>query len=385
MPLQGFDPQAIARVFSTIFANYDRNVHELHLRSRPFPSKMQEMGRISFRNGGNGHQWPIKIKQHQVRAYTANTKRNFEALQPFKEANLPIAGYEVTDAMPERERAIAEASGAERLINYYASFAKGLEQSIIQQTAKQYFINGEASGNQDFWKGLGTFNQATQTIDSTATTTSARVKNNADIFYYPAGNYANLSMVLGAYGGAQESTLNWPNGQAETEFDFWAPVILNWSSTSLNNGGSTHTFKDQGLEALSLAMSAVNRNELVNGGPTHVFTGTDLFEGLKSDMRDKQRLVVSSASPTVDFGFRKEAFMADEGLEIVREYYCHPQEAFGVNFNDFEIRCVYDVMFQTQGPFYDEVENQHRVACVNLSTFKLNAPRNIFILRSALN
>jgi len=286
----------------------------------------------------------------------------------------------VTDAMVERERAIAEASDSDQtIINYYDNFMKNLERSIIQETSQQYFIDGSTAANQFFWRGLGTMNQFTQTIDSTQALAVARTANAADKFWAPAGSYGGLSMVLGNYGGAQSAGHTWPDNNADPEFDFWSPVGVVWNSTSLN--GANHTFADQGEEVISLGIAKMLRNQSENGGPSHLFLGNSLFESYKRAMRDKQRILVNDSIGQINAGFSLDTFRTDEGVQVVNEYQIDPELGYGVNFMDFEMRCVLDRMFQTQGPDYDIKEDHHRMATRNLSTLMMNSPRNLLVLR----
>ena len=384
MAYQGFDSLSVGRLFKTVLPDYIREVEQAHLRKRAFSALMDVKGKIKYNCGGNGFHWPVKSRYHQMRAYTGTQRRTFTSLDPFEHANLSFGGYEVTDAMNERERLLAANGGEATIINYYDDFLESLGTSINEQVGPQYFNDGSTAANSNFWHGLDTLFQGTQTINSALTTTTARTANAADIYYAPAGTYAALTQTLGNYGGAQEIGLNWPDGNADPEYDFWSSIHLNATSTSLNVGGSGNTFFDQGEEAIGLGISKILRNRNANGGLTHLFMGTSWFETYKRIQRNKQRIIVGADSELTNAGFRQNSFMTDDGVEIVNEYQIDPEEAYGVTFEEIELRCVFDSMFSPQGPFYDEEDDEHRVAIRNLSQLKFGSPRNFLKLTDTI-
>lgn len=380
MSYQGYDRNAVPRLFKSVLPEYEMKVTEVTMRSRPFQRKMDERGQISYNRGGNGYKWPVYARLHTVRPYNGSRRRSFESMQPLEHAYMDHGGYEVTDSMKEHEYVMAAAAGQARVVDIFNQFLTRLMKSIVQGTSNQFFVDGSLPQNADYWKGLGTINKHVQTFNSTLTTTTARTANNNDLFFVPAGSYAGLSMVLGALGGAQSSVANWPYEMADPEYDAWSSVKVNYSSTLLS--GSANTFAAKGEEAISILIEKMLRKELENGGPTDLFLGTTAFQGFKTSIRSKQRILVGPSAPSsVNTGINQNSVLTDEGVEVTCEYGINQHLGYAVNMADMEIHCALPKMFDFQGPEYSIEDDDYKVAVRNLSRFVIpQGPQAVGIL-----
>jgi hypothetical protein len=49
---------------------------------------------------------------------------------------------------------------------------------------------------------------------------------------------------------------------------------------------------------------------------------------------------------------------------------------YGINFNNIELRCMYDSIMKTEGPEYDMDSQGYKAVVKTLSNLKFNSPRN---------
>ena len=189
-----------ARTLATTLADHIRDVEEEMLRNFPMGALVDSMGRTTYNNIGMGFDWPVQYKLHATEGNTGATARNFVRTNLWKTAALPYRGYQVVDSITKDE--LLANRGEAAIVKIFDNFTTRLTTSLKQGLGNQYYIDGNASGNETNWHGLESMFGGTQTVDVTSTTAVAgRTANAADTVLYPNDTYATLSTVLGNYGG----------------------------------------------------------------------------------------------------------------------------------------------------------------------------------------
>ena len=374
MAYKGFNPVAFARTSATTLANHIREVEESMLRNFQLGALLESAGRVNYNNSGEGFDWPVQYRLHKVEGNTGETQRNFARRNLWKTANLEFRGYQTTDAMYYRE--FRSNKGPEGIVKVFDKFVERLETSMTQAFGGEYYVDGSASGNEQSWHGLDSMFALNGTV--TATSGAQRTANAADIVGYPNDSYAALSTVLGNYGGENESSQYWPDGIADGEFDFWSPLVVNYTTTHADLPSTTNTWAGQGDEAMRYAIINSPRNASKTGQITNILLARDLYMGLLNIIDDKERIAISSENSLRALGFKQTVNF--DGIEVSWEAGIESGVGYGLNYDNIELKSMDESLLRSEGPEYD-IHSQAFVAAVStLSNLKFSSPRNFFKL-----
>jgi len=374
MAYKGFNPVAFARTSATTLANHIREVEESMLRNFQLGALLESAGRVNYNNSGEGFDWPVQYRLHKVEGNTGETQRNFARRNLWKTANLEFRGYQTTDAMYYRE--FRSNKGPEGIVKVFDKFVQRLETSMTQAFGGEYYVDGSASGNEQSWHGLESMFVLNGTV--TATSGAQRTANAADIVGYPNDTYAALSTVLGNYGGENESSQYWPDGIADGEFDFWSPLVVNYTTTHEDLPSTTNTWAGQGDEAMRYAIINSQRNASKTGQITNILLARDLYMGLLNIIDDKERIAISSENSLRALGFKQTVNF--DGVEVSWEAGIESGVGYGLNYDNIELKSMDESLLRSEGPEYD-IHSQAFVAAVStLSNLKFSSPRNFFKL-----
>ena len=379
MAYKGFNPVAFARTAATTLAKHIRDVEENMLRNYQLGALLEAAGRVNYNNTGEGFDWPVQYRLHKVEGNTGETARNFARKNLWKTANLEFRGYQATDSMYYRE--FKSNSGEEGIVKVFDNFTQRLETSIEQALGGEYYVNGEDSGNEQGWHGIesmfGTVSQ-TVAVDTSggASINDHRTKAAVDQVGVPTATYAGLNCAMGGIAGEQEANLPWPEGIADPEYDFWSPLIVNYTSTSF--GGSGNTFATQGDEAMRFAIIHAQRNSSQNGQITNIMLARDLYMDLLNLLDDKERIQVSSEHQLRALGFKNVVNF--DGIEVSWEAAIKQGVGYGLNYDNIELKSMDDSLLRSEGPEYDIHSQSFNAVVSTLSNLKFSSPRNFFKL-----
>ena len=374
MAYKGFNPVAFSRTAATTLANHIREVEESMLRNYQMGALLEAGGRVNYNNSGEGFDWPVQYRLHKVEGNTGETQRNFARRNLWKTANLEFRGYQTTDSMYYRE--FRSNKGPEGVVKVFDNFVERLETSLTQGLGGEYYVDGSASGNEQSWHGLESMFVLNGTV--TATSGAQRTANAADIVGYPNDTYAALSTVLGNYGGENESGQYWPDGISDGEFDFWSPLVVNYTTTHADLPSTTNTWAGQGDEAMRYAIINSQRNASKTGQITNILLARDLYMGLLNIIDDKERIAISSENSLRALGFKQTVNF--DGIEVSWEAGIESGVGYGLNYDNIELKSMDESLLRSEGPEYD-IHSQAFVAAVStLSNLKFSSPRNFFKL-----
>lgn len=375
----GFSPADFARVASTTLARHVREVEDAWVKNYQMGALLESNGRISYKQGGRGFDWPVQYRIHNIEGNTGETVRNFNRTNLWKVAQLEYRGYQATDAMFYRE--FLENRGEEGIVKVFDQFTQRLEMSIKQGLGPEYYVDGSSTGNETAWHGLESMFAIAGTVNSTDGT--QRVGgNSADFVGYPSDTYANISTQLGNYGGENESGKVWPLGVADPQFDFWSPLVVNYKCTGF--GGTGDTWATQGDEALRYAIINSQRNSTIDGQITNVVLDRNLYFGLLNLIDNKEQIQVMRGAETglTSLGFKNVVNF--DGVEVSWEAAVPSDVGYGYNINNIELLSMDETLFRTEGPEFD-INTQAFLAVVStLSNLKFRSPRSFFKLQGII-
>lgn len=282
----------------------------------------------------------------------------------WKKAELDYRGYQATDVLYRKE--LLENRGTSALVNVASKMSSRLLTSIEQYLSQEVYIDGNAAGNELRYHGLESFLGNNGTI--TVSTGAQRTANAADPFGYPSDSYASLSTELGYYGGSQLEGV-WPAGKADSEFDFYSPLIVNTTSSYF---GST-TWAANCVKALREGLHFAKRNDTKEDAIDLVVMDRKLYIDFLNAYNDKERLIVSGNSGLKSLGFSTVEF---DGVEIGTEYGIPANTAYGLAIGNIELLNMESQMFNSEGPFYDEQTQAYRYVVSTLGNLKFKSPRS---------
>ena len=374
MAYKGFNPVAFSRTAATTLANHIREVEESMLRNYQMGALLEAGGRVNYNNSGEGFDWPVQYRLHKVEGNTGETQRNFARRNLWKTANLEFRGYQTTDSMYYRE--FRSNKGPEGVVKVFDNFVERLETSLTQGLGGEYYVDGSASGNEQSWHGLESMFVLNGTVNSTSG--AQRSANAADIVGYPNDTYSGLSTVLGNYGGENESSQYWPDGISDAEYDFWSPLVVNYTTTHADLPASTQTWAGQGDEAMRYAIINAQRNTSKNGQITNILLARDLYMGLLNIIDDKERIQISSEQSLRALGFKN--VLNFDGIEVSWEAAIASGVGYGINYDNMELKSMDESLLRSEGPEYDIHSQSFNAVVSTLSNLKFSSPRNFFKL-----
>ena len=374
MAYKGFNPVAFSRTAATTLANHIREVEESMLRNYQMGALLEAGGRVNYNNSGEGFDWPVQYRMHKVEGNTGETQRNFARRNLWKTANLEFRGYQTTDSMYYRE--FRSNKGPEGVVKVFDNFVERLETSLTQGLGGEYYVDGSASGNEQSWHGLESMFVLNGTVNSTSG--AQRSANAADIVGYPNDTYSGLSTVLGNYGGENESGQYWPDGIADAEYDFWSPLVVNYTTTHADLPSSTNTWAGQGDEAMRYAIINAQRNTSKNGQITNILLSRDLYMGLLNIIDTKERIQISSEQSLRALGFKN--VLNFDGIEVSWEAAIASGVGYGINYDNMELKSMDESLLRSEGPEYDIHSQSFNAVVSTLSNLKFSSPRNFFKL-----
>lgn len=361
-----------ARSIATTIVNHLREEEVASLRKYKVFSLIEGSGNVRTNEAGRGFDWEIQYRNHTPSGNNGETPRSFARQNLWKRLELEYRGAQVTDAIYKRE--MLENRSASALVNVAGKMASRLLTSMEQYLAREWVQDGYASGNELRFHGMESFLAANGTVNIADGT--QRTANVLDPFGYPNDTYAGLSTVLGAYGGSQGSGSVWPNGYADPEFDFFSPVIVNYTSSYF--GGTT--WGANCTRALREAIHQTRRNDSKEDQIDTVFLDRRLFIDFLNTLDAKERVVVSRTNGLRSYGFT-DVFELD-GVEVSSENSVPVNTGYGMAMGNVELLCMEGQLLNSEGPFYDEITQQFRYVVSCLGNLKFKSPRNFFALRA---
>lgn len=360
-----------ARSIGTTLVNYLRQEERASLRKFKVFAALEASGQVLMNQPGRGINWQVRFRNQPVSGNNGETPRVFARQNLWKEAELPYRGYQVPDAIYEKE--MLENRGQAALIQVGAKMSERLKESMEQHLAKEIYIDGNAAGNELRFHGLESFFGTNGTVN--ISTGAQRSANAADKFGFPSDTYAGLSTQLGAVAGSQLSGV-WPNGVADPEYDYYSPIIVNYTSTAF--AGLTNTWADNCVTATREAIHQTKRNDTKESEVDMVILDRALYIQYLNKLDSKERVIVTRANGLRSYGFTD--IFEQDGAEVTTEYSVPANCGYGLSIANMELYSMYGTLMHPQGPFYNEDAQSYRYIVSVLANLRFKSPRNFFKL-----
>jgi hypothetical protein len=336
---------------------------------------LQANGNVAMNQGGRGFDWQVRYRNIPVSSYTGESPRVFARHNLWQRAYLPYRGYSVTDQISKRE--MLENRGQAQLIDVAGKMANRLRESMEEHLSREVFIDGYATGNDNRWMGLESMFSVNGTVNITDGT--QRTANAADLFGFPNDEYAGLKTGLGQYAGSQLGVGSWPRVPADPEYDFWSPLVVNYTSTAL--GGSAATWQVQCLEAIREGVNHAKRNDTKESQIDMILLNRQLYIQFLNRLDSRERAVVTKTSGLRSYGFSDVTEI--DGIEVSTDYAVPAGVGYALSIGNMEMKVMTGQLLEAEGPFYNEELSAYRYAVSVLANIKMKSPRN-FVKFAAL-
>ena len=370
-------PTDWSRLIGVTIVNHLREEELATFRKFKVFAALEASGNVVMNQSGRGMDWNVRYRNTPVSGNSGDTPRTFARQNLWKLANLPWRGFVTTDSIYRRE--MLENRGQQALVNVASNMASRLQESLEQHLATQVYANGEASGYENSFHGMDTFMGYNGTIDVTAAATSVASQHAAavaDAYGYPSATYAGLKTQLGYYGGGRTSGLKiWPQSPVDPEFDFYAPVVINYNSTAFNG---TQNWKTNCVTATREGIFQCKRNDTRESAIDMVILDRNLYIQYLNALNTTERAIVTKSTGLRAYGFT-DVFEQD-GCEVTTEYAVPAGRGYGISVGNMELRCLENQLMVAEGPFFSEELQSYRYSCSVLGNLRFRSPRNFFLL-----
>lgn len=332
--------QEWARVANTTIHDFIREEEMNIIRDRKVLAMLQDRGRITFNHGGDLMDWKVRYKRAPMRVFRESDVLTFSRVNRWKTAQLDWRGYAATDSITKFEK--LKNKGVEAIIKVYDQMAKNLMLDIEEYFADELYVDGTLASNAGRIFGFESF------LGYSGTQANGFVGS-------PNDSYAGLSTNLGTYGGTwtlNGANVNWPDGKGDPEYDFWSPLIVDYTNTSWQ--AATKTWANTCTEAVRYAIIKSQKNKSKKGMLDMVLLERELLRLFKQAEDSKERIVVERGDKPgglTALGFKDT--INYEGVDLTTEFGVTSGVGYGLNIENLELRSLQGQLFVAELPDFD--------------------------------
>ena len=333
-------------IIHSTMPKYLKGASDLTIRKRLLLAMLRKRGRMTFNHSGDQCIWQVEFSQPPVEQIADGGVIDFGNHDAFRQLAVEWRGYVTTDSMTKKQRAMNK--GKEALINLYNTKLARLRKSINDKFAGEIYKDGEAVGRESAVHGLETF--------LGAGTVAA-----ADKIAAPSDTYTlrAKSTVLGAEGGnwsdVASGTPNndsigtdWPDGAGDSEYDYLAPKLVNWSANSW--GTSSQLWEENAWRVIGQTITWLTLTGGADGMPTLCAMSGNLFQGYKNS-QEAFRTINIPHKEAQDLGFGN--VLNHDGVALYPDFDCPFNTGYMVNLDTVEIMSLFPELFWYEGPDKD--------------------------------
>lgn len=331
---------------NTTIPMYLREAMNNIMRSRILLARLEQMGRISYNNSGTHYAWPVKYKRNPMEDFADGDVLTFGRVDRYKTAELNNdRGYVCKEMMSITDT--LQNSGNEAIIKLWSEKAEVMMDDIRENFADQFYIDGNAAGNEKKIHGIESFMGGGAAVAAPG-------------FVQPSDTFAGLSTALGNQGGTFTGT--WPVGSTQTpQYDYWSPLLVDYTSPVAGAySSSTRTWPNTCTEALRKAFTYTQKKKAQTGKLDLVLLEGELLLQWKNAQDNKQQIKVERGqnAALVSMGFTD--IVEQDGIALSTEYGMPLNTGYCFNSNMMELRSMQAELFKSHGPIFSEETMTYR-------------------------
>lgn len=332
-------PDPLPVVIHATITDHLRKAEDMRMRRRPVWAMVKQRGQIKYNCAGDKFDWRVKYKLAPSQGYRDMKSLNYAVHDKVEKAELGYRAFVTTEAISAMQK--MQNKGAQAIVRLVDEIVPDMTKRLTDEISEQFFGDGDASGDDELWQGLEIMlaERATPAV--------------TDQIAEPGDTYATLATNLGTKGGTWTSaggagtfpnaTLanDFPYGQGEYEYDYYSPLLVNWSSTDWT--GLT-TFRANGLYVLRETITWQENRGGEDCRPGLILMTPRMFSDYKNSQDPRQQITVSATdSPLWKLGFRN--VMNLDGVEITHDYDVPANTFYGLNFDQIQCRSMNEQLF----------------------------------------
>ena len=329
---------------NTLREKYVKKVADLTVRNRIWLPALERRGRVSRNEQGLTLKWPVMRGQPPVVAYGDGGDLGFAAQDLWSVAELDWRGYRTTDTMTEPQKVRYGSETA--IVHRFSEIMDNLDSAMRSQLGSELYVDGNAASNELRFHGAASWQANGTTVA-------------ADLVAKPSDTYAGLSCALGQYDGWTDDLTVSPNADVDTDwpegggnrnnragYDFWSPILANWSSTSWGTNSTAW------IDNCEYVLSRVQRWLFSTAGAMEdtlfALLAGNLYSGLVDAMRARQREIVPHPEARV-LGVPGQT-LNFEGMLVKHEFGATANQGEIINFSKMKLNVLTDSLLVHHGP-----------------------------------
>ena len=331
-------------IINTTRHKYMKGASDLTLRKRLLLAMMKKRGRIEYNASGDECRWQVEFSQPAVSAYGDSGVVDFSNHDAYRQVGVDWRGYIATDTMTKKQQRMN--AGDEALVKVFQNKQNNLMKSISNNFAGELYRDGSAAGRENNLHGLETFLgegtvQATDRVAAPSatygTTSMSTVPANYGGDWSAAGTAPNASLAT-----------DWPDGQGSSEYDFFSPKLVNWSSSAW--GTASTAWEANAWRVISQTITWLTLTGDKDGMPTLMPLSGDLFQGYKNAQEVRTRITVPHKE-SQDLGFGN--VLNQDGVGLYPDFDCPINTGYALNLSTITISSLFPELFWMEGPDKD--------------------------------
>lgn len=339
-----------ARILNTTIHEYIRDEEINIMRNRKLLAMLKDRGRISFNHSGDIMDWKIRYKRSPMQGYADSDTLTFARRNRWQTAQLEWRGYSATDSMTKLEK--LKNKGEQAIIKIASQIVESLMADMDDQFGDEFYIDGGAAGNSKRMHGIESFmgTSAASTVSPTGLANST---------------YAGLVCTLGNYGGTW--TGSWPTGTGDAHYDFWTPLILDYTSAVATASGgwaaTTKTWPNTCKEAMRYGLIKSKKNKSKKGMLDMYLINDDLYRQFLTALDTNERTTVrrgDSKQGLYALGFTDAVNF--DGCDVAEEYGVPSSLGYGWSMDNMELRSLQSQLFEADDVDFDISTQSDRFA-----------------------
>lgn len=352
-------------IVNTTAPKYLKGADDLTIREWLLLKMIERRGGILLNQDSYQLNWDVEYRQPPVEAYADGGTLDFTRHDVYRKANLDWRGYVATDLMTEKERLMNR--GTTAIVRRYERIMPNLVKSMRTKFGTEIFLDGYAAGNENRMCGVESF-----CGEGTCAST--------DRIMQPSDTYAGLQTQPGLDGtwSANLTTkpnatiaTDWPDGNGDSEYDYWTPKLVNWSCSNWDTSSATTWLAN----CIHVLRKTIQWMSLTVGTPGRSLMGLmsgELFYGFKN-AQDSARQIVVPHRESEDLGFPD--VLNFEGMGLKAEYGMEANTAYCFNLAEMKLMSLNDGLFARKGPEWDPKQFGYLFAVGFFGNLKFNSPK----------
>ncbi len=349
------------KVANSTIAKYVREKVPATIRERKLLALLEQRGGIKLNQSGTLVDWKVAYKEPPIQGYAAGDTLTFAQKERYKTAQLDWRGYTATDSIDKV--AVEKNKSTEAIIKLFDDMVPSLMSDMRNNFSQELWLDGNATGRSKCIHGF----ESWLSVSGAASDGYVGVNNDT---------YAGLATAPGNYGGSWDtnsSNSTWPRGKGTVSYDFWTPLVVDYTDTAWLSGAGTWATTCR--KAVRFAVTHQVRTGGREQGMDTIMLDPELFRQWLDAVSSVEQIQVqrNQAQGLVSLGFL-DVFNYD-GVEITREFGMPANVGYGIPVGQLELLSLQSELFKADKVEFDMATRSYRVAIDFLGNLRCKTPR----------